>query len=228
MAIDVSAIASGTGRSGTSAKALSSNFDTFLQLLTAQLKNQDPLEPMDSSEFTQQLVQYSSVEQGIYTNKNLETLIALQGQGAMSSAVSYMGRIVTAENPQAPLANGEASWTYVLPSEAGSVSLTVKDAAGKTIFSGTGPKAAGENVVTWDGTLSSGGKAPDGIYTLSIVAKNANGDDLTSPIVLKGRVTGVDTIDGEVFLNVSGVKLKLSDVSSVREAAVDEGETAES
>lgn len=217
--MDVSAVNASTSQAGASAKALTSNFDTFLTLLTTQLKNQDPLQPMDSAQFTQQLVQYSGVEQSIYANKNLETLIALQTQGTMSSAVSYMGRDVTATSDDAMLADGKANWTYTLPRDAANVSLTVTDSTGKAVYTGTGPKTAGTNTVIWDGKTSAGGTAPPGIYTLTVGATDAAGEMMTAPVSLTGRVLGVDTVDGQVLLNVGGVRLKLSEVTSVREAA---------
>lgn len=217
--MDVSATGASSGQSGVAAKALSGNFDMFLKLLTAQLQNQDPLEPMDASEFTKQLVQYSSVEQGIYTNKNLETLIALQQQGGLTGAASYIGREVSALSSDAALANGQAAWTYTLPRQAANVSLVVKDAAGKTVFSGTGTTNAGANTVTWDGKMNSGATAPDGVYTLEITARDSSDQALTAPITLKGRVTGVELQNGETVLNVGGVKVRMSDVGAIREIA---------
>lgn len=215
--MDIATVAQQTTQSGLSGKTLASNFDTFLKLLTAQLQNQDPLEPMDSAKFTEQLVQYSSVEQGIYTNKNLETLIALQQGGGLGSAVNYIGREVAALNSSAALTSGAANWTYSLPREAASVSLTVTDASGKTVFSGTGPTAAGSNNVAWDGRTNAGAAAPDGIYTLSVKALDSAGGTLTSPITLKGKVDSVSTLNGEVLLSVGGVALKLNDVTAVRD-----------
>jgi flagellar basal-body rod modification protein FlgD len=215
--MDISSVAQQTTQAGLSGKTLASNFDTFLKLLTAQLQNQDPLEPMDSAKFTEQLVQYSSVEQGIYTNKNLETLIALQQGGGLGSAVSYIGREVAAVNSNAALTGGEANWTYTLPREAASVSLTVTDANGKTVFSGTGPTAAGSNQVAWDGRTNAGAAAPDGIYTLSVKALDSAGATLTTPITLKGKVDSVSTLNGEVLLSVGGVAIKLNDVTAVRD-----------
>jgi flagellar basal-body rod modification protein FlgD len=217
--MDVTATSAAASQASGASKTLSGNFDTFLKLLTAQLQNQDPLEPMDTSQFTQQLVQYSSVEQNIYTNKNLETLIALQKTTGLGSAVSYIGRDVSAETPDAALSGGAANWTYTLPRAAQSVSLTVTDANGKTVFSGTGPVAAGANTVGWDGKTSSGATAPDGVYTLTVKAVDSAGETMTAPIGLTGRVTGVETVDGEVVLNVGGIRLRISDVTAVREPA---------
>src|SRR5579872_4818059 len=109
---------SSTG-TGTDAMAqLSGNFNTFLQLLTSQLKNQDPTSPMDSNQFTQQLVEFSQVEQQINTNSNLQTLIS-QGQSANGAyAMSYLGHNVTVSNGEAALQNGAANWNYTLGSNA--------------------------------------------------------------------------------------------------------------
>mgnify|MGYP001769306111 CR=1 FL=1 len=225
--MDVSGITNTASQSGIASKSLAGNFDTFLKLLTAQLQNQDPLEPMDTSEFTRQLVQYSSVEQGIYTNKNLETLIGLQQSSGLGTAMSYLGRTVTAANDEAALADGEASWTYNLPRAAASVALTVKDADGKTVFPGTGPTTAGDTTVVWDGSTSGGGTAPPGIYSLTVTAADSTGAELTSPVRLTGRVSGVETVNGSVVLNVNGVRIALSDITSVSETVVaGDGDTA--
>ncbi len=97
---------------------IAANFDTFLLLLTAQLKNQDPLEPMDSNQFTQQLVQFSQVEQQINANKNLESLIALTKARSSSDAVSYLGKTLTLTDGTAALMGGEAIWAYSLENDA--------------------------------------------------------------------------------------------------------------
>src|SRR6202000_1113013 len=99
---------------GDAMAQLSGNFSTFLTLLTTQLKNQDPLSPMDSNEFTQQLVEFRQVEQQINTNTTLQTLIT-QGQSQGSAvATSYLGKQVTITNGEAPLTNGTATWNYNL------------------------------------------------------------------------------------------------------------------
>ena len=214
--MELTGVSGGNSQSGVAGKTLASNFDTFLTLLTAQLKNQDPLEPMDSSQFTQQLVQYSSVEQGIYTNKNLETLIALQQSNGLGSAVSYIGREVAAVNADAALYGGQADWTYTLPRAADQVTLVVTDANGKTVFSGTGPREAGAHDVSWAGKTNAGATAPDGVYTLTGRAATAAGDEIAAPVTLKGVVSAVSTVGGEIILSVNGVNLRLKDVTAVR------------
>src|SRR6202041_3271697 len=110
-----------TGSSSTASAAttastqqIAGNFDTFLQLLTTQLQNQDPLSPMDTSQFTQQLVEYSQVEQQIDSNTNLQTLISQGTSQSAAYATSYLGKTVTVSGGEGSLTNGEAQWTYNL------------------------------------------------------------------------------------------------------------------
>src|SRR5690348_10344882 len=122
---------------------LSGNFQTFLTLLTTQLQNQDPLAPMDSNQFTQQLVQYSQVEQQINTNDNLKTLINQGSAQTGAYGVSYLGKAVTIANGQAPLASGQAIWAYNLDATAAQTQLTVTDAKGIVVYTGAGETTDG-------------------------------------------------------------------------------------
>ena len=106
------------GTQNAGLQQLTGNFDTFLQLLTTQLQNQDPLNPMDSSQFTQQLVQFSMVEQQINTNANLQNLLGLTGANAGAGSVNYLGKTVTIGNGNAALIDGQTSWNYSLASQA--------------------------------------------------------------------------------------------------------------
>ncbi|MEO0962032.1 MAG: flagellar hook capping FlgD N-terminal domain-containing protein, partial [Pseudomonadota bacterium] len=110
----IAAAQSSQGAAASASSKLNTDFDTFLTLLTTQLKNQDPLEPLDSSEFTNQLVQFSSVEQNIATNQNLEQLLNLTFANFATDAVGYIGKEVVAESPTAILTNGTANWDYEL------------------------------------------------------------------------------------------------------------------
>src|SRR5215469_12889187 len=112
-----------------------SNFDTFLTMLTTQLKNQDPLSPVDTSQFTQQLVSFSEVEQQINTNKNLQQLLQLQTTDQAIAAAPLVGQTIQYNSATAPLANGQAAFEYTLPGQASSVNLLVKDAGGNVVFS---------------------------------------------------------------------------------------------
>src|SRR3954451_9401147 len=115
-AIAASALANSAPHPGpvgsSSNPGIASNFTAFLQLLTTQLKNQNPLEPLDTNQFTQQLVQFAQVEQQITMNSSLSTLISLQKATQTSAALGFLGSTVRVEGDTARLAGGSAAWSY--------------------------------------------------------------------------------------------------------------------
>lgn len=171
---------------------LSDNYDTFLVLLTAQLQNQDPLAPMDSTQFTQQLVQFSQVEQQIRTNEQLEGLVAQYQAASAGAALSYLGRDAIVESTTATLANGAASWAYKLEAPADSVRLEVRDARNRTVFETEGARGEGEHLFTWNGDTLAGPDAPDGVYTLVVTARGADGESVETVTHVRERIVGVD------------------------------------
>ncbi|MGH6829380.1 MAG: flagellar hook assembly protein FlgD [Rhizomicrobium sp.] len=200
---------------GNAMNQLSGNFDTFLQLLTTQLQNQDPLDPMDTSQFTQQLVEYSQVEQQIDTNSNLQTMIG-QGQSQSAAyATGYLGKTVTVGGGQGSLSGGQANWTYNLAADSTSTTLTVTDANGNTVFTGPGKTGAGDNVFTWNGNDNNGNPLPAGSYTLSVNAQN-NGTTVTSTVSSSGVVSEVDMTNGAPELLIGSVAVPLSKVTRVQ------------
>lgn len=200
-----------------SAKSLADTFDTFLTLLTKQLQNQDPLEPVDSSEFTQQLVLFTSAEQAVATNKNLEALISLSTATQTVGAVSYIGKTIQAEGKTSTLANGAANWNYTLPSNANTTLVTITDASGKVMFNGQAETAAGTHRFVWDGRNNQGASQPDGSYTISISAKNARGEPITANTSIVGRVDSVEMVDGGIVLAIGTTKVPFDKVQVVKE-----------
>jgi flagellar basal-body rod modification protein FlgD len=194
---------------------LAGNFDTFLKLLTTQLQNQDPLSPMDSNQFTQQLVAFSGVEQQINTNDNLQSLIALSMSQQASSAVNYIGHSVVMTNGTGALQNGAVDWTYNLAAPAAGTTLTVTDSTGKVVYTGSGNTAQGNNDFSWNGQDSSGNQLPDGQYTLSVAATASDGTAITSTIASKAIVTAVDMSGSTPQLVLGAMEIPLSSVSMV-------------
>ncbi len=189
----ISPVTTGSTQTGTDRASLSDNFDTFLVLLTAQLQNQDPLSPMDSTQFTEQLVQFSQVEQQIRTNEQLEGLVGQYQAASAGAALSYLGRDAIIEADETYLAGGEANWAYRLPEAATDLTINVRDSRGRVIYSSTTEaRGAGEHLFTWDGTTTDGETAPDGVYTLEIEASNADGEELTASIAVRETIMGVD------------------------------------
>ena len=195
---------------------LSGNLNTFLTLLTTQLKNQDPLSPMDSTQFTQQLVEYSQVEQQINTNTNLQNLISLQQSAAGATAVGYLGKQVTITNGNAALTNGSATWNYSLPPGAASATLAIANANGQIVYSGSGPTSAGNNTFAWNGRDNGGNQLPDGTYTLYVNAVASNGAQIASNVSSTGTVNEVNLSGTSPQLIVGSMSVPLSQVSIIQ------------
>lgn len=205
--------------SGDDATSLASDFDTFMKLLTTQLKNQDPINPTDTNEFTSQLVAFSGVEQQIKTNKHLEELLEMNKGGSLDNSVGYIGAAVDAKGDSGYLQNERATFAYTLDRAATDVTVSITDEAGRVVYSGNGSKLAGKNYVTWDGSNSfTSAKARDGVYHIKVVAKDINGKAVTATTHTTGTVLGAELDkDGKVVLNVSNVKVPIDDITSVRQ-----------
>ena len=193
----------------TSASKIGSNFNTFINILTTQLKNQDPTSATDPNQFTQELVQFAGVEQQLNTNNDLQTLINLQKNSSGASAsLGYMGQYVLAPvtNGEMPLQGSQAELEYTLGTAAQNVSVAVQDANGNTLTTLTGSSNAGVNYVTWNGQDSNGNQMPDGAYNFVITAKNADGTTKTPTATqVVGVVTGIATnSDGSTSLSLGG------------------------
>lgn len=209
-----------TNRINSGSAMLASNFETFLALLTSQLKNQDPLSPVDSNQFTAQLTQMAGVEQQLLTNELLKSLVSAQGGGGLAGAANYIGKDATAAWSATRLTDGEASWSYEIASNASSVQLEVVNGSGKVIWSGDAPdKTTGVHDFKWDGKATSGNDGQEGeVYSLRITAKDAAGGAVNAQVLTKGRITGVEMYDGEVFLTVGNSILPMSSVIALEEA----------
>ena len=199
-----------TAATGSSAgkATLGSNFNTFLTMLTTQLKHQDPLSPMDSTQFTNQLVQFSSVEQQINANSNLEKLIKLQQTAQTSQGISYLGQTVEVAGNDLALQDGSASLSYTLPKEARDVKIQIKDSAGKTVNTITGEAASGRHDISWNGKDSDGKQLDDGRYSVQVVATGSDGTAITTTGTTFGRVTKVtnDAASGSQLVIEAGTK----------------------
>lgn len=203
-------------KTAASAATLADNFDTFLTLLTTQLQYQDPLEPMDSAEFTNQLVQYSNVEQAIQQNANLEKLISMFRTQGLNTATGYIGKEVTAQTDMAYHSGSGAHWLYSLDGQADTVNIVVTDATGRTVYAGTGETGAGEHSFVWDGRDSDGNVLPEGFYTLQVAAKTREGAEIASEIYLRDTVTSVEVSNGEPVLVVGGMPVGVDRVAIVK------------
>ncbi|MDQ7018481.1 MAG: flagellar hook assembly protein FlgD [Robiginitomaculum sp.] len=201
----------------TATAGLANNFDTFLTLLTEQLKNQDPLSPLDSTQFVDQLVQFSGVEQQINQNKNLESLINLNAANSATAAVGFIGKEVDVLNTTAPLANGNAQWSYATQSDAASVSILVKDANGKVVFKADGNTATGTHTFNWDGRDNVGTLLADGNYDLEVSALDNDGNLVSTSVTTTRVITGADFSGTEPALLVGNERIAFANILAVRE-----------
>jgi flagellar basal-body rod modification protein FlgD len=204
MPIDAIAAQAASSQQGARTR-LSDNYDTFLVLLTAQLQNQDPLAPMDSTQFTEQLVQYSQVEQQIRTNEQLESLVSHYQAASAGTALSYLGRDAVIESDTTTLANGQAVWAYSLSETAENVTLRIEDSRGRTVFETAGLETQGEHLFGWDGRTTSGEAAPDGAYRVVVIAKGLADEDIAATVNVREPIIGVDFTEAQpLVLTPSG------------------------
>jgi len=201
-------------------KATGMNKDDFLKLFIAQMQNQDPLNPMDGTQFVSQLAQLTQVEQAYNTNSNLENLINAQGNSTSVAAVSFLGNTVTAKGSQVNLTDGgQPTLSFTLASSAQKVSAEIRDANGALVRTLTGGKCQeGLNSITWDGKSNTGQALPAGAYTFAVKATNATGQDVTATTLVQGKVDGV-SLEGTVpVLSLGGIDVPLDDIISVKGA----------
>ena len=218
MAVDAAAAAASAGTSvtATGRARLADNFDTFLTLLTTQMKNQDPLAPMDSNQFTQQLVQMSGVEQQLLTNDLLKTLVNTAGRG-IADAVSLIGKDVRAVSSDAAISGGKANWTYDLERDAADVKIEVLDSTGKVVHAEVATENdAGDHAFTWDGKDLTGKQLADGgVYTLRVTATDGSGATTPTTIYVDGTVKAVEQIDGDTWITVNGAQILWEKVTKI-------------
>jgi flagellar basal-body rod modification protein FlgD len=206
-----------TAQTGNSANVLlSQDYTTFLKLLTTQLMNQDPTAPMDSSQFTQQLVQFSSVEQQIAANQKLQNIIDLQNAGANQQALNYLGKIGEVKGSSLPLVNGAGAFSYDLNTVATNNTITIENASGQVVRTVQGALTTGKHVVTWDGTNDAGEPVPDGLYKVVVNPTRSDNTAVTAATTVYGVINSLSTDkDGTLNLSMTYLQGKPADILSI-------------
>jgi flagellar basal-body rod modification protein FlgD len=218
--VDAVSTTNAQNRISSGGTMLASNFETFLSLLTAQLKNQDPLSPVDSNQFTAQLTQMAGVEQQLLTNDLLTSLLDAQQTGGLGQATQYIGKEATAAWSAVKFEDGEATWSYELATDAKEAKLQVLNSSGQVVWSGDAPDLEeGVHDFTWDGKTTGGGQVSDGVYTLKVTAKDSAASTVESQVLVRGMVTGVEMYDGQPYLTIAHSILPLSSVISLAQQA---------
>ncbi len=196
-------VANQTTKSTASLASLSEDFSQFLTLLTTQLQNQDPLSPMDSSEFTNQLVQFSQVEQQINSNQKLDGLLQMQMASLSTVGLGYVGMDISYLSTEMNY-DGEKpiDITYALSEAASTAKVNIYNEAGDLVYSGNAPTAAGQNKFTWNGVTTGGEAVNSGTYTVKIDALNSAGEAIENSTIVTGHVSGIETQNGVVYVLV--------------------------
>jgi flagellar basal-body rod modification protein FlgD len=194
---------------------IAGNFQSFLQLLTTQLQNQDPLSPLDTNQFTQQLVEFAGVQQQINTNDSLATLVSLQQTAQSSQALQFVGKTAVVSGNTATMTDSEATWELNIPT-ASIVNVSIANSTGQTVFSNSFTAAAGNNqVFNWNGLGNDGTQFPDGNYTLTATAKDSGGNTVGVTTSVAGVVSSVNLTQSPPLLSIGGQTFTVNQVQSI-------------
>ncbi len=217
-----SATSSSSATSGSTASVadrqlIAQNFNQFLTLLTAQLKNQDPTSPMDTNQFTSQLVQFASIEQQMKQNDTLSTLVSNTNSSNAIGSLNFVGRYVTASGTKTSLTSGSADWILDAP-RAGNAEISITNSLGAKVYSTTKPLSGGTEAFHWDGKDNGGANMPDGQYTISVAAKAIDQSPITVSTNIYGKVDGVDLSSIPPALKLGSLSIDISSVRSINGA----------
>ena len=206
---------SSSSSTGSTSDTLASNFSTFLQLLTTQLKNQNPLDPLDTNQFTQQLVQFAGVEQQLKANEQLTTLVSLQQTAQSTQALGFVGKTAVVDGNTAALTNGAVVWDLNVPTSS-NVNISITNSTGQTVFSGSYDVKAGDNqAFGWDGKGNDGTQWPDGKYTLTATAADSAGNSVAVSTRLQGVVSSVDLTQSPPLLSINGKTYTVNQIKGI-------------
>ena len=202
--------------SSSDQQGLIQNYETFLTLLTTQLQNQDPMNPTDSNQFTEQLVQFSGVEQQIKSNEQLENLATMMTSSNALGVLNFVGTTVTVDGSQAQLTSfGSVNYGFTSPQE-GTADITIRNASGNIVFNQTGVSLTeGDNTFRWDGRDSAGNRMGNGSYSIQITAQDADGTGMTVNTDTTGVVENVDLSSSEPMLIINDQRVPTSQIRSV-------------
>jgi flagellar basal-body rod modification protein FlgD len=193
---------------------IADNFTTFLTLLTTQLQNQNPLDPLDTNQFTQQLVMFAQVEQQMKSNDQLSTLIEINQSAQATSALAYVGATVVVDDSTAQLTNGSATWNLAVPSPS-TATVTITDSTGQTAYTGNFTVNPGNVSFTWDGKGNNGQVWPDGNYTMTVTAVDASNQPVAVSTSVQGTVNSVDMTQNPPVLSINGKNYTVDQIQQI-------------
>ncbi len=191
-----------TTTASTATTGIADNFQTFLTLLTTQLKHQNPLDPLDTNQFTQQLVQFAGVEQQLKSNDQLKSLIAIEKSAQATQALAYVGNTVAVDGSTQQF-NGSATWNLKAAKDA-TAAVTITNSTGQTVYTGNYTLSQGNASFVWDGKGNDGTQWPAGSYKLTATGKDSSGKDTAIATEIQGVVDSVDLTASPALLSIGG------------------------
>jgi flagellar basal-body rod modification protein FlgD len=201
--------------SALASSQIAGNFQSFLTLLTTQLQNQNPLDPLDTNQFTQQLVEFAGVQQQLNTNDSLATLVSLQQTAQSTQALGFVGKTAVVNGSTAALTDSTATWQLSVPA-ASTVSISIASSTGQTVFTGSYAVGAGNNQpFIWNGQGSDGTQLPDGNYTMTATAKDASNNTVAVSTQIQGVVSSVDLTQSPPLLTIGGQTYTVNQIQSI-------------
>lgn len=217
--VSLASAANSQAQTQSSIVGLNSDFSQFLSLLTTQLQNQDPLSPMETNEFTNQLVAFSGVEQQINANQKLDDLVALNISTASSQALDYVGKAINYVSSEFDYDGiGSSKIRYSISEPAKSTTIRVLNEEGQEVFSTEGATFTGGHEFVWNGELNGGGFASAGTFQVTIDALDTSDEPIQTQTVVQGKVKGTETQNGQIFLLVGERAVSLGNVLNAEDA----------
>jgi flagellar basal-body rod modification protein FlgD len=194
--------ATGNKSGSTATTGIADNFQTFLTLLTTQLQNQNPLDPLDTNQFTQQLVQFAGVEQQLKSNDQLKSLIEIEKSAQATQALVYVGNTVAVDGSKAQF-DKSATWNFQVEKDT-SATITITNSTGQTAFTGSYTLKQGNSSFVWDGKGNDGVQWPAGTYTMTATGKDSSGNSVAISTEVQGIVDSVDLSASPPLLSIGG------------------------
>jgi len=188
--------------SSTATTGIADNFQTFLTLLTTQLQNQNPLDPLDTNQFTQQLVQFAGVEQQLKSNDQLKSLIDIEKSAQSTQALVYVGNTVAVDGSTAQF-DKSATWNFTSEKDT-TATITITSSTGQTAFTGSYALKQGNSSFLWDGKGNDGVQWPAGTYTMTATGKDSSGNSVAISTEVQGIVDSVDLTASPPLLSIGG------------------------
>ncbi|HLG82068.1 MAG TPA: flagellar hook capping FlgD N-terminal domain-containing protein [Bradyrhizobium sp.] len=194
---------------------IAGNFQSFLQLLTTQLQNQNPLDPLDTNQFTQQLVEFAGVQQQLNTNSSLSTLVSLQQSAQSTQALSFVGKTATVNGSTATMTNSQANWALDIPKNC-TLTVTIANSSGQTVFTGNYSATAGDaQPFSWNGKGNDGTQWPDGKYKMTATAQDSSGNSVAVSTDIQGVVSSVDLTQTPPLLTIAGQTYTVNQIKGI-------------